>query len=130
MDAALKAIVLPHLRAMGFAGSMPHLHRPRGDAIDLISFRFDRYGGGLFIILARMPKDGFMSAQGFIDPRHGRAEFMRERHRLGAPLELNWKDHQFRFAAQDPKELAREICSLLDCTELWRLIERLSLQPE
>ena len=46
MRKALKDLVLPRLRELGFEGSFPHLRRRRVDRADLFTFQFDRHGGG------------------------------------------------------------------------------------
>ena len=58
MDAALKSSVVPVLRESGFKGSFPHFRRSRGGALDLLTFQFDRSGGGFVIEAARAPEQG------------------------------------------------------------------------
>ena len=47
MIAALREIVVPVLRDMGFRGSFLHFRRFRDTRIDLLTFQFNRYGGSL-----------------------------------------------------------------------------------
>ena len=42
----LKRIVQPHLRVIEFSGSLPHFRKIGKETIDLVSFQFDRNGGG------------------------------------------------------------------------------------
>jgi hypothetical protein len=56
MDAALKADVIPKLRAAGFRGSYPHFRRIRPDGTDLLTFQFRREGGAFVIEIARAPE--------------------------------------------------------------------------
>jgi Domain of unknown function (DUF4304) len=49
MEQALKAYVVPVLREHGFAGSLPHFRRLRSDCVDLLTFQFDKNGGGFVI---------------------------------------------------------------------------------
>jgi len=49
MDAAIKAIVVPVLREKQFAGSFPHFRRSTTRGMDLLTFQFDRYGGGFIL---------------------------------------------------------------------------------
>src|SRR4051794_5602597 len=55
---ALKGVVVPALRSRGFSGSFPHLRRPAAERIDLLTFQFDRNGGGFVIEVARCPLEG------------------------------------------------------------------------
>lgn len=48
MDSALKAIVVPALRNLGFKGTFPHFYRDIDQHIDLLSFQF-RLAGGSFV---------------------------------------------------------------------------------
>jgi len=64
MKAALKSTVVPRLRKLGFSGSFPHLRRRRPDRIDLLTFQFDRHGGGFVIEISRCPPDGLTTAWG------------------------------------------------------------------
>jgi hypothetical protein len=45
----LSEIVIPVLREKGFKGSFPHFRRITNDRINLLTFQFDRYGGGFVI---------------------------------------------------------------------------------
>ena len=45
MLASLKATVVPHLREIGFKGSMPHFYRERTNHVDLLTFQFSQWGG-------------------------------------------------------------------------------------
>ncbi|OYU41701.1 MAG: hypothetical protein CFE44_28275 [Burkholderiales bacterium PBB4] len=63
MDAALKAIVVPVLRERGFTGSFPHFRRIAA-AVDLVTFQFDRNGGGFVIETAVAKKEGFTTHWG------------------------------------------------------------------
>jgi hypothetical protein len=49
MDKALKGRVIPTLRQAGFTGSFPHFRRIQGERTDLITFQFDKWGGGFVI---------------------------------------------------------------------------------
>lgn len=52
MDDALKRIVAPALRKLGFTGSFPHFRRLT-QIVDLVTFQFDRNGGGFVIEVAK-----------------------------------------------------------------------------
>jgi len=53
--AALKEIVLPTLRNMGFRGSFPHFRRERDEQLDLLTFQFSRWGGSFVVEIAYCP---------------------------------------------------------------------------
>jgi hypothetical protein len=52
MRKALQVIVVPVLRERGFTGSFPHFRRRRQKGIDLLTFQFDKYGGGFVVEIA------------------------------------------------------------------------------
>ena len=64
MIKVLKQVVQPHLRSMGFVGAFPHYRRTTEAHIDLLTFQFDRYGGGFVVEVARSPVDGVVRANG------------------------------------------------------------------
>jgi hypothetical protein len=49
MDRALKAILVPAIREMGFAGTLPHFRRRAPGEYQLVMLFFDRYGGAFYI---------------------------------------------------------------------------------
>jgi hypothetical protein len=63
MDSALKRVVVSALRDLGFGGSFPHLRRV-AETVDLVTFQFDRNGGGFVIEVAEGNKDGFTTHWG------------------------------------------------------------------
>jgi hypothetical protein len=58
MVKALKEIVVPRLREQGFKGSFPHFRRPGKEKIDLLTFQFDKWGGGFVIEISKCPMEG------------------------------------------------------------------------
>jgi Domain of unknown function (DUF4304) len=58
MIKALKEYVVPVLRVRGFKGSFPHFRRPTSIAIHLLTFQFDKWGGGFTIEIALCPPEG------------------------------------------------------------------------
>jgi len=100
MDLALKQIVVPRLREMGFKGSMPHFRRVRGDLLDLLSFQFDRYGGSFCVEVASAPAAGLhVTPDWFVPAEKLDVGHTRERLRLGAPGGLG--DHWFGFGPRN-----------------------------
>jgi len=64
MNKALKATVVPVLRNLGFTGSFPHFRRRQPKRIDLLTFQFDRYGGGFVIEIVQCDTEGFTNHWG------------------------------------------------------------------
>ena len=60
MDAALKAVLLPRLRAAGFVGSYPKLRRVVGDRLDLLDVQHSTSGGRFYLNIAQAPAEGFV----------------------------------------------------------------------
>lgn len=56
---SLKENVIPKLRELNFKGSFPHLRRFKNDKINLLTFQFDRNGGGFVIEIGNCNKNGF-----------------------------------------------------------------------
>lgn len=118
MMASLKNLVVPVLRERGFKGSFPHFRRLKNDQIDLLTFQFDRHGGGFVIEISKCPPEGFTTAWGKqILPNKVTAWDMNERHRLGAPA---GGDHWFRFDDGTPTDrVASSAVSHLGEADLW-----------
>lgn len=99
MIASLKEIVVPRLRERGFRGSFPHFRRPTDRQIELLSFQFDRNGGGFVIEISRCPPGGITTYWGKeIPPDKVTPHDLHpdERQRL-QPLEGGGTDSWFRF---------------------------------
>lgn len=64
MKRALRDKVIPILRRRGFAGSFPHFRRISATKTDLLTFQFQRGGGGFLIELAEGPADQFTTPSG------------------------------------------------------------------
>lgn len=83
MNDALKSIVVPYLREKGFKGSFPHFRRASDTKIDLLTFQFDKRGGGFVIEISKCPPDGIMTHWGeHIPPNKVRAWDMHPNIRL------------------------------------------------
>lgn len=97
MIEALKEYVVPVLRQRGFAGSFPHFRRLTESTIHLLTFQFDKWGGGFIIEIATCPPDGFTTHWGkHIPPTQVRAWDINHRLRLGASDEKS-DGHWFRY---------------------------------
>ena len=116
----LKAQVVPLLRERGFSGSFPHFRRIQTDRIDLLSFQFDKYGGGFVIELAKSLPTGIQMSWGeLIPPTKVTTQHVNVRLRLGAKGEN--EDYWFRYdKGQTCEEVALQIIPLFDTQgETW-----------
>src|SRR5688572_13783256 len=96
MIAALKEHVLPVLRARGFKGSFPHFRRVTANGIHLLTFQFDKSGGGFVVEAASCPIDGVTMQWGEqIPPAKVTANHLGKRLRLGTSSDQS--DHWFRY---------------------------------
>ncbi|WP_420968740.1 DUF4304 domain-containing protein [Bradyrhizobium sp. B120] len=74
MILALKEAVQPYLRLVKFSGAFPHYRRIGNDRIDLVTFQFDKNGGGFIMETAQCSVDGIITAWGaHIAPSKARA---------------------------------------------------------
>ena len=48
MQRALKEIVVPRIRSMGFVGSFPHFRRKVATEYQVLMVGFDKYGGSFY----------------------------------------------------------------------------------
>jgi hypothetical protein len=99
MDAALDRLVVPRLRELAFSGSMPHFRRRTENVIDLLSFQFDKRGGGFVIEISRCPAQGFVTYWGkAIPPNKVTAQDPHPDQRLRLqPREGSGTDSWFRY---------------------------------
>ena len=66
MIVSLKEIVIPELRSRNFKGSFPHYRRTENGKTNLLTFQFDRKGGGFIIELANWNQPEFKTHWGKI----------------------------------------------------------------
>jgi hypothetical protein len=119
MVVALQRTVMPKLRIAGFRGSFPHLRRPRPQWIDLLTFQFDRYGGGVVIEIARCPVAGFMRPWGpHVPPNKVTAWDVYTRKRVQSHPEGSTV-FGFRFDDGDVERPARQIAAALAADDIW-----------
>lgn len=121
MERELKASVVSWLREKGFTGSFPHLRRTGQTATDLLTFQFDRNGGGYVVEVARCPADGIVTHWGKAIPARAAKAWdvhptRRKRIQMAsAPGTEGW----FRFDSQQPKQLAAITLQKLADETLW-----------
>jgi len=122
INAALRTWVVPALRVAGFTGSLPHFRR-RSEAgtIELLTFQFDKWGGGFVIEIARCPVDGVKTYSGKQVPpckinAHDAPPNVRHRlqQRAGSGT-----DSWFRYDDGDYGRCAKEALSKLSEAEAW-----------
>lgn len=126
MVKALQEIVVTKLRERGFRGSFPHFRRQSGDKIDLLTFQFDRHGGGFFIEIANCPSDGIVTYWGeHIPPNKVRAWDIHpdKRLRLQSGLGDSTSDW-FRYDKPGPagnvfKRVAKKVLPRIEEAEKW-----------
>ena len=122
MNAALQEHVVPVLRGMGFKGSLPHFRRQQPARIDLLTFQFDRHGGGFVVEVATCGVDGTEMHWGEqIPPNKVTAHDMYppQRQRL---TPVGAEDHWFRYDRWwGCRRATKELLSLLKsrAQDLW-----------
>jgi hypothetical protein len=96
----ISEIVIPALRQKGFKGSFPHFRRLKVDRINLLTFQFDRRGGGFVIEIANFQPDGFTTSWGKkIDPKKLTAHdlFLRKRIQSNMDTDSSLTEDWFRY---------------------------------
>jgi hypothetical protein len=121
MIAVLKRIVVTALRHRGFTGSFPHFRRLGSKQIDLISFQFDKWGGGFVVEISKCGTDGVTMPWGErISSKKITAHDLhpKDRFRLGCegPSTEDW----YRYDSGNTLEsVAHEVAQQLDKAEKW-----------
>ena len=96
----LNEIVVPALRQINFKGSFPHFRRFTSERINLLTFQFDRSGGGFVIEIANCKPDGFTTSWGQeIKPNKLTAHDLNNRKRIQSNMktESSLTDDWFRY---------------------------------
>lgn len=133
MDAALKSVVVPVLREIGFRGSFPHFRRIRDAQIDLLGFQYNKYGGSFVVEVAKWPAQGFESGwKTSVAPEKATVIDTRTRLRLGSAWPSKGaSDHWFEFGPRnlestpDSLELPRHYAAIAH-----QVVERIKEQGE
>ena len=121
MIAALKEIVVPSLRKNGFTVSFPHFRRSFDRRVDLITFQFDKWGGGFVIEISQCPSEGVTTHWGaHIGPNKVNAHDLDPKDRLRLqPKEGGSTDDWFRYDAGNYETTARAVIPFLAAAEGW-----------
>jgi hypothetical protein len=106
----LKRVLQPQLRSLGFTGTFPHFRKIGKDAIDLMTFQFDRNGGGFVIEIARCLADGIVTPWGaHIPPNKTTSHDLHpDRRKRIQPQTGGGTDAWFRFDTAAPQAVARK----------------------
>jgi hypothetical protein len=127
MIAALREIVFPVLRELGFSGSFPHFRRIHPAQIDLLTFQFNRHGGSFVVEIAVCAPEGFTTTWGkHVEPKKVSAHDLHpnQRLRLGShPPQQT--DHWFAYEPERSSiytDTASALVSLLhsDAVSFWQ----------
>lgn len=125
MEDALKRVVVPVLRDRAFKGSWPHFRRHSGSRLHLLSFQFDKYGGGFIVEISHCAGEGITTSWGQkIPPNKLDVSYRppKERLRLGTGPMVH--DYWFRYdeasTASTGEDLCKQVLELLDAqAEPW-----------
>lgn len=135
MLSVLQRTLVPELRSMGFAGSLPHFRRRQDLGLDFLSIQFDKYGGGFVVELGRLRGEEVqptLEDRAFADLNCWSLPSVR-RVRLGRRRSV-WRGEWFRYDragpwwrlgfGREPEErqqvgAAEELLSLLPQAEEW-----------
>ena len=137
MIKSLSEIVIPVLREKGFKGSFPHFRRMRNDRINLLTFQFDKWGGGFVIEISNCQPNGFTTSWGKkIEPNKLTAHDIHpsNRKRIQSNRQTDYSDSGdwFRydknclFGLETYKKVSQEVLSKLDIAEDYWKNEKLN----
>lgn len=109
----LKENLVPRIRELGFKGSFPHFRRHREDRNELLTFQFNKYGTGEFVIELGVASFGdYLTYFGkSIPPGKLTAHDLGERLRLGAESE---RDDQWFDLTKHAGAVADQVVELLE----------------
>ncbi len=123
----LSEIVIPVLRQKGFKGSFPHFRRLTADRINLLTFQFDRSGGGFVIEITNCQPNGYTTSWGTkIEPNKLTAHDLFNRKRIQSNMDTtssltdDWfrYDRKYLFGFGDIyKKVCKDVLSKLDIAE-------------
>jgi len=131
MLTALRRIVFPRLRELGFKGSSNNFRRCLPDRIDLFTFQFNSYGGSFVIELGQCDAGGYTTDWGeHITPDKLQPAYLDMDHRVRLLHAYLGTDQWFEYEdANGAEELDRIAQSVLPYLEIADRIFRDSLFP-
>lgn len=123
----LNKIVVPALRQLNFKGSFPHFRRLTTDRINLLTFQFDRHGGGFVIEIANVKNEPYELAGQLIEKNKLTAHMVNKRMRIQPIMHKNgdsstndWfrYDKKYLFGLGDIyKKNCKDVLSKLDIAD-------------
>jgi uncharacterized protein DUF4304 len=118
---ALKAVLIPSLKCDGFSGSFPHYRRRQSDFYDLMTFQFDKHGGGFVVEIARCLPSGIERRTGHVQAGKARACDRHPNYRKRIkPRQGAGTDAWFRYDQEEaPAEVARAALRALSNPTIW-----------
>lgn len=121
MITVLKNLLVPALRQRGFTGSFPHFRRIGAKQIDLLSFQFDKWGGGFVVEISKCGTDGVTMPWGTkIPPKKVIAHDLNPKDRLRLGCEGPSTEHWYRYDSGNTLEsVAKDVIQELDKAEKW-----------
>jgi hypothetical protein len=121
MDTALKEVVVPVLRTRGFKGSLPHFRRMTKESVQLLTFQFDKWGGGFIAEIAICSIDGFTTHWGkHISGNNLTAQDLHPTDRMRIqPVKGSGTDAWSRFDVVDTLLVAQRFLEHLPVAESW-----------
>ena len=131
MNKNINEIVIPVLRQLDFKGSFPHFRRQTADRINLLTFQFDRSGGGFVIEMANCKPNGHTTSWGLeIKPNKVTAHDVNKRKRIQSNMgtKSSHTDDWFRYDKKHLfglgdvyKKVCKDVLSKLDiAVEYWK----------
>jgi uncharacterized protein DUF4304 len=128
MIATLKLRIIPCLRERGFKGSFPHFRRIGATKTDVLTFQFDKWGGGFIIEFGEGPPDELVEPWGRVPATKLTAHLLplSNRVRLIADAKVD-EETWFRFDASNQAAFdaaANLVLKLLPQADKWWQGER------
>ncbi len=117
MISEIKEKVIPLLKTIGFKGSFPHFRRIKGTKLNLLTFQFDKWGGGFCIEIANGNPDGTEKFTEFLPASKMRPYLFLYRFRLGA-VDIN-SDHWYRYDDDNYEPATSEVIKNIPIAERW-----------
>ncbi|MDM0071853.1 DUF4304 domain-containing protein [Variovorax sp. J31P207] len=112
MDAALKAVLVPRLRELGFKGSYPHFVRDSVDHVHVVGLQFSQWGGQFYIEVGLGSKSGFALADGTHVPGH-RLKYYH------VPRRRRFGDVPFDYETHDVADVAARAAATVSAISEW-----------
>ena len=137
MIKSLKEIFIPELRNRNFKGSFPHFRKTENGKTNLLTFQFDRSGGGFIIELANWNKSEFKTHWGKIISLNKLTAYdLNERQRIypNSLTEKSGTDSWFRYekskSDQTYESLARKVVERIPIMEQYWTENKISEKEE